>query len=479
MTAASLALLTSALLLASTPDFGDVERHIDQQLASRAERLEIVTSNGTFSHIEYKAGPDVAAPFAPPLSGQTVTAPRLTPFGSCYSNGFHLNRRDDRPCGFLVNIGLEKPDVNLLSFDRLELTASVTGSWQVALADAALAQKEDNVHVARLDAGASFSIPLQNLAGQLDLTRTRHLVFILESSRGTLDLQRISLRRDARNPTVSVRGIWLWDRRKIAGAESAIIRELASRGVNRVYLQIGDRPEELSSFLLTARRSGIAVYALDGSPDYVNAPDVLIKRLRNVLSYNHGHPEAPFAGFQIDVEPYLLKDFNLNRNAYAARFVALLRSLRTLAADTLPLSVVIPFWFDQVPAGNRSLAQSTVAEADEVVAMAYRTTTDAIVSCAATTLAWGERLNKPVMLGIELSRLPDEEHVVLGRASRSESGSYLLAGARWRERQRYRVSGGTLSFAGKQQELGALLDYLPPFSSFGGWVLHSYESLDR
>lgn len=479
MSAASLAVLTGALFLAAAPDFSEIEQQIDPQLASRTERIEIVTVNGTFSHIEYQTAPRAITPVTPPLSGYTLVDPRLIPFGPCTVNGQELSRPDSRPCGFLLDLGQETTAINTLPFDRLDMIGNVTGSWQVALADTNLELKEDNIPFARLESGGPLSLPLPAPTGKLDPTRVRQLVFILTSRGGSLDMRQVRLHRNERIPANTIRGIWLWDRRKIIGAGKEVIKELVSRDINRVYLQIHDRPGELIPFLLAARQAGIAVYALDGSPSYVNAPEKLLQRLGAVLAHNRAHPEAPYAGFQIDVEPYLLKDFNLKRDIYAVRFTDLVRTLRKCAAGALPVSVVIPFWFDQLPAGDRSLAQRTVAEADEVVVMAYRTTLDAIVMSAVTTLAWGERLGKPILLGIELSRLPDEEHRVLEKSPQGGTGTVLLGGNRWRERQSYRVNGGNLSFAGKQHELGAILKHPPPFSSFAGWVLHNYEALDR
>ncbi|TWJ32970.1 hypothetical protein [Geobacter argillaceus] len=479
MSAASLAVLTGALFLAAAPDFGEIEQHIDPQLAASIERIEIVNVNGTFSHIEYQTTPNPIIPVTPPLSGYTIIDPKLIPFGPCPVNGPELSRPDNRPCGFLLDLGQKTTALNVLPFDRLELVGNVTGSWQIAMADTNLALKEDNIPFARLETGGPFSLPLPAPTGRLDPTRARQFVFILTSRHGSLDMRQIRLHRNERIPANNIRGIWLWDRRKIIDSGKEVINELVSRDINRVYIQIHDHPGELIPFLLAAGQAGIAVYALDGSPSYVNAPEKLLQRLGAVLAHNRAHPEAPFAGFQIDVEPYLLKDFNLKRDIYAARFTTLISSLRKHAAGALPVSVVIPLWFDQVPAGDRSLAQRTVAEADEVVVMAYRTTLDAIVNSAVTTLAWGERLGKPVLLGIELSRLPDEEHRVLEKSHQGGTGTVLLGGTRWRERQSYRVYGGNLSFAGKQHELGAILEHPPPFSSFAGWVLHDYEALDR
>ncbi len=141
MSAASLAILTGALFLAAAPHSGEIEQHIDPQLASRAERIEIVNVNGTFSHIEYQTTPNPIVPVTPPLSGYTIVDSKLIPFGPCPVNGPELSRPDNRPCGFLLDLGRETAALNILPFDRLELVGTVTGSWQIAMADTNLALK--------------------------------------------------------------------------------------------------------------------------------------------------------------------------------------------------------------------------------------------------------------------------------------------------------------------------------------------------
>ena len=139
----------------------------------------------------------------------------------------------------------------------------------------------------------------------------------------------------------------------------------------------------------------------------------------------------------------------------------------------------MPFWFNKLPANGRDLSWEAVRRLDEVVVMGYRTDYSELLEITRPMLAAGEKLGKPVMLGIELMPVADELRDVLTRVPAYSPGALPLGGVYWKKMRSYTVPGSRLSFALNHNEVPVMLKKIPPFSSFKGWVLHSVEGLEQ
>ncbi|HBG04633.1 MAG: hypothetical protein A2075_06980 [Geobacteraceae bacterium GWC2_58_44] len=475
--------LPTLALLAALPatliDPAAVEQLMDRQLAQKAQIIEIVSVAGRLSHLEYRhdSGPAIRPA---PLPTLRYGKPELIPYGSLVKDGKGFRRRDSGPGGVIVDLAGTGSVQSLLPYRSISLSGLISGRWQLALADHAHLLRDDNValaHLAPLGSGSTREFPLQKLAGRLDLARSRYLVFRLEGEQGRLELQEVAFSRLPAAPRPTLRGTWLWDRRLVIGGEEKVVADLAAHGINRLYLQVDDEPARLIPFLRLAARRKIEVYALDGSPDAVLESAPLLARLRLVREHNRRHPDAAFAGVQLDVEPYLRKDFQLRRDQYLNGYLQLLENAAAICGRELPLSVAVPFWFAHLRCEESDFIGRLFGSADEIVVMSYRTNAEEIGEITGDFLAYGESSGKPVLLGLELSPLPDEMHQVLHKGSAAGASAIVLGGLSWRAGALYQVPGSRLSFAGQYQKLPAVLAQTPPFASFQGWVLHSYEAL--
>ena len=139
--------------------------------------------------------------------------------------------------------------------------------------------------------------------------------------------------------------------------------------------------------------------------------------------------------------------------------------------------MVVPFWFDTVYAEGKSLLQCIFERTDEVVVMSYRTDPRAVLEISRSALSLGEQLGKPVRLGVELGPIPDEQHQEFDRCQASSTGAVRLGSAWWCSGGEYLVPGSRISFRSKMEELPSFMQTGIPFSSFRGWVLHSYEEM--
>lgn len=468
----SIPILAVQLMLLSVPDVEQLNASLDPVLLENAQRIDIVSVSGKFSYAEYRSRPAALETIQFPVH---TVVPSAVPFGNFTMKKERMARQSGAHSGYLLPLSRSEASLNLLGFQEVAIKGKFSGTWKVAFADDCLAAQQDNVPLGDLESSGTHRFKMADLLNCADLSRARHLVLLLVSKTGSAQVEEVSFSHPQRQPASASRGIWIWRRDLILGRENTVLQRLAAQGVKRVYLQVGDDPEVFAPFLAQAALAGVEVYALDGSPGYLTAPEELLERIRRVENYNKTNPQARYAGFQTDIEPYLNKDFAKRKSYYASAYTELLDQIKR--DFTLPLSVVVPFWFDTVYAGPKSLIQRIVESADEVVLMSYRTDRRRVEEISRSTLSLGEQLGKPVWLGIELGQIADEEHHEFDRCAVASAGAVKLGSSWWCSAGNYLVPGSRISFKSKMEELPSFMQASLPFQSFHGWVLHSYEEL--
>ncbi len=210
---------------------------------------------------------------------------------------------------------------------------------------------------------------------------------------------------------LDVKATWLWNPWMIYSDEAGTLAFLESKDVNKVYVQIdADIPAGVyESFIEKAGVLGMAIYALDGAPDWV-APKGFTQqdRLMSWLSvYQKGaSPAQKFTGVHLDVEPYLYSGWNTNRDTTVKAYQALLtKANSSTAALNLPLEADLPFWFDEISYkntyGKGILAEWVIANTHSVTLMAYRDSAEMINELVKNEIAYGEKYGKKVVIGVE------------------------------------------------------------------------------
>lgn len=465
--------LAMKMILLSPLGQEQLNASLDPALLDKAEHVDIVSVSGKFSYAEYRERgltPQQRTDFP-----THTISPAAIPFGNCQQKKDRISKKPGAYCGYLLPLARGAGSVNLLGFRELTLAGDFSGSWGLAFADDALAALQDNVPLGPVSSSGSHRFQLKELLDRADLSRARHLVLLLESNSGSARIKEVSFSHPQRKATEAGRAIWIWRRGHVLGHEETVLKRLTEQGVKRAYLQVGDDPEVFAPFLGQAATAGIEVYALDGSPGYVAAPQELLQRIRRVESYNQSHPEARYAGFQVDIEPYLNKDYSTRKLYYATAYAELLDRIKQ--SYDLPLSVVVPFWFDAAAADGRSLLQRVFENADEVVVMSYRTDPKAVLDISRNALSLGEQFGIPVRLGIELGAIADEQHQEFSRCSAVAPRSLQLGSSWWCSAGEYLVPGSRISFKTSMKALPSFMQTAIPFASFRGWVLHSYEEM--
>jgi hypothetical protein len=193
--------------------------------------------------------------------------------------------------------------------------------------------------------------------------------------------------------------VWAWSWRDA----DTLVGEVTEHGFDRVYLYAEgglDAKVREAVAALTAR--GIAVEALGGEQRWATTQrGGLLAFVRSAVRYQRAAPPgARLAGIHLDVEPYGLPAWGRDQGRVARSLIASLRAARR-AAGGLPLAADLPYWFDGIRHGRRSLAEAAIAATDATTIMAYRDSSDGIVAAARREVAIAGELGRRTTIGVE------------------------------------------------------------------------------
>ncbi len=184
---------------------------------------------------------------------------------------------------------------------------------------------------------------------------------------------------------------WVWDLKSLldenGGSADGIVSFMRERDVRYAYVHTtddmgaGETNEMFRSFIRKAAEAGIEVHALGGERDWVlpGKRGGMSDFLARVAEYNETAEEAEkFAGIHLDVEPYLLDEWEADEALVASRWIEMMEEFVSFARlRGLETGVDLPFWLDRIPAkaGNGdsvTLDQWMMSSVDSVALMSYR-----------------------------------------------------------------------------------------------------------
>ncbi|MCS7463263.1 hypothetical protein N0M98_24370 [Paenibacillus doosanensis] len=250
-----------------------------------------------------------------------------------------------------------------------------------------------------------------------------------------------------------LKATWLWDTALIATQEgrNTILGFAREQAVGRIYLQVdrGVAAETYGLFIEAASQSGIQVHALDGAPDWVlpAQSDRVAGLVRWVADYNRlAEPSRRFGGVQIDVEPYLLPQWNTDRERIAAEWLDTVTRFAEEArrqSEPLTIGAALPFWLDEIELpelphgeeggeskshgeGRGTLLEPMMKQLDEMTLMSYRDQAEAIIDMTAAELLLGDLLGKKVFVGVETNPDAAAPYITFHGKGRKEMERQLL-----------------------------------------------------
>jgi len=245
--------------------------------------------------------------------------------------------------------------------------------------------------------------------------------------------------------------LWVWNTEELIRdlAEREVFLDfLEARGITRAFLYLaaaeGTSPsagyipfssEEIGPLVAEMRARGTLAYALDGDRDYVLPQNHagVYRTVERLVEHNRAVPEEQrFHGVRYDIEPYLAQGFQgPSRSLLLDGYVELIAGVSRIArVGGLAVAVDIPFWFDApdeetgvymeaVYQGRRArVLEHLMSLVDDIAIMDYRTIAegaDGALAHALHELEMGEAMGVDVFVGVETTRLVDEDlHTFFG-----------------------------------------------------------------
>lgn len=356
---------------------------------------------------------------------------------------------------------------NASAYGTLEIDGKYKGST-VAFADRNYFKQDDNYPVVMKD--NKINIPA--LFSHIDIRFLKYLIIIVPKDR-VAKIDKIEfIKRDTKYKDNLKFATWVWNPKNV---DLNIIKR---DDVNRVYLQIRSG---FKTFLEKNPNIKKEIFGLDGSPTNI----LEFKHLEKDILYLSKLKKRgfPIVGFQIDVEPYLLKGFANTRDAYYRKYIDMVKKLSKLAhKNGLKFSVVMPFWFDSTYVDNKSISSYVVDLTDETVLMSYRSNPDKVIDISEDILAYAEYKGKKVRIGMEMKKIADEKHSLYRRDTISPcitNGTFQKDCTLLDFIRSYEVKGSSISFYKQYNNAKELIKKVVPYKSFNGFVIHGYKSLNK
>lgn len=247
---------------------------------------------------------------------------------------------------------------------------------------------------------------------------------------------------------------WLWNTQLIASSPDEVLQFAASQHVNLIYLQINADLDAsvYHSFIAAASAQDIAVEALDGAPSW--ALDAQRPQLQSSLdwisSYQAGaSAEQRFSGIHIDIEPYLLPEWNTDQASVIAGWQqSVLDVAQTASQLGVEASADIPFWLYTLNTSDGSTLSSwMMKQYNSVTLMAYRDRADSILDVSYAELQEGAETGARVYIGVETNQTDEGNNI----SFYEESAAYM------------------------NQQLDQVTVTASVYSSFAGIAVHDYN----
>jgi hypothetical protein len=286
-------------------------------------------------------------------------------------------------------------------------------------------------------------------------------LFMLVQISSSLSVQAVVDRPISKKGVVplQVKATWIWNAALIQNGPKQIMDFAKLQKINLIYLQIDTSLSNASysTFIKLATEKGIEIHALGGDPRWVLPSEQ--KQLKSLVSWVKDYNRKvsineQFRGVHIDVEPYLLPDWNKDRSKIVKLWMETIRIYTAAMKDSgLTKGADIPFWLDGITtstaAGAPTLDVWIMGQMDHVTIMAYRNiadTSNGIIALVANELAAAKKLGKKVIVGVET--LPSME------------GKFVSFSQRGR--------------AALTVELGKAVNQLQDNPAFLGYAVHDY-----
>jgi hypothetical protein len=223
---------------------------------------------------------------------------------------------------------------------------------------------------------------------------------------GVLAASPLAARAAATPVAPGTRAMWLWS----DAPSEEVVAWAAGHGVTEIMAHVPADPtaadvQRLRVLRERAASAGIGLSALGGDHAWTFDHAAALDWHRDVTG------TGLFSTVHLDVEPYLLPQWNSDRTATALAYLELLDKLG--APGALRLEADIPFWYGGITVSGANLATEVLRRVAAVTVMTYRDTAtgpNSMMDVATDMLERGSLAGKPVRLAAETQPLADCTH---------------------------------------------------------------------
>lgn len=213
---------------------------------------------------------------------------------------------------------------------------------------------------------------------------------------------------------------------------------------------LDESPDKVRDFVSWAHDNGYQVQACIAggtTPPYMGAlapyHEYAVREIEKVINYNiAAAPGERFDGVNVDIEPYILPEFNAEKPSVQLQYLDVLQKMidrRNAAGIDLPFGPAIPRWFDSSEGAKeitwngetKWLSEHVQDLSDYISIMDYRDVADGsvgIIAQAQGELSYANAIGKPnsVVIGVEtldIANSGDPETITF----REEGRAYMEA----------------------------------------------------
>lgn len=301
----------------------------------------------------------------------------------------------------------------------------------------------------------------------------------------------------------SRRASWFWSPAAWMVSPKQIFNAQRALALRRIYITVPvekgqvQHAKQLRQFLQTAHEHGLQVWAVLGDPYAVLEKEKqhFLELVRAYQMFNAANIQHQLDGLQLDIEPYLLPGYQLNPAIWLQKQAKIVNAVHQIA-PSIPLDMVLPFWFEPLHGDSAALLANVEASIISITVMNYRTNPEQIIEFAEKFLAWGDQRKKAVFIALESLAMPEEDRLVYRQAKSGELWHFefktapillllkqqaqdLPEGKAYRFLYSRKIDGSGSSFFRRPSDLLKLLPSLEAqfgaWSSFAGIALHGQE----
>jgi len=220
-----------------------------------------------------------------------------------------------------------------------------------------------------------------------------------------------------------VKATWIWETTTLMKDKSKKLAFAKEQGVNVIFLHIDRKSNDIEpyrAFVEEAHELGIEVEALGGDPKWglTDYRQEIKSFIGWIEDYQRAVDErAAFDGIHVDIEPYLLKEWEKDQDDVARQWMGNVEYLvkKVRKGVSIRISADLPFWIHKIPTRDSgSVGAWMIEQLDRVVLMNYRNFAigdNGIIANALPMVREGTKAGKPIIIGLETASTKEGEHI--------------------------------------------------------------------